>query len=315
MGSSELVEALQVLQPFVYGGLFLVALFQWRHRPVRASEASSSIPTWSTPSWRSKNSWLPLRSVPPRRSLGAFADPQRDDAWIGRRASGKREAQAGPGPLVAGHLADDPRISSIPLPREVYPLAVTNKRPRTSQARRQVVDATEAELDVNELLFGSADDNHLAQRQLTDRAQSALNLVKPLPQVDGFVFQRHVSPTVPAAPARETVCFATARVTGLNWTAEAGPVRRYLSRLHARFAVTIIFATVSGLRPSRSAISFSVFLPVMWRASARFCWDSVHDSAGCSGRRRHVAAEPASRAISLGPRGRAWEMEETRRAS
>jgi peptidoglycan/LPS O-acetylase OafA/YrhL len=37
MGSSELVEALQVLQPFVYGGLFLVALFQWRRRPVRPS--------------------------------------------------------------------------------------------------------------------------------------------------------------------------------------------------------------------------------------------------------------------------------------
>jgi PAS domain S-box-containing protein len=37
VGSSELVETLQLLQPFVYGGLFLVALFQWRRRPVRAS--------------------------------------------------------------------------------------------------------------------------------------------------------------------------------------------------------------------------------------------------------------------------------------
>jgi hypothetical protein len=88
------------------------------------------------------------------------------EAWhrVGRRTRGKREAQAGPGPLVAGHLADDPRISLYSLPREFYPLAVTNKRPRASQARRQVVDATQADLDVNELLFGSADDNHLAQR-------------------------------------------------------------------------------------------------------------------------------------------------------
>jgi PAS domain S-box-containing protein len=37
MESSELVEGLQVLQPFVYGGLFLVALFQWRRRPGRAT--------------------------------------------------------------------------------------------------------------------------------------------------------------------------------------------------------------------------------------------------------------------------------------
>jgi PAS domain S-box-containing protein len=37
MRSSSLVEALQVLQPFVYGGLFLVALIQWRRRPGRAS--------------------------------------------------------------------------------------------------------------------------------------------------------------------------------------------------------------------------------------------------------------------------------------
>jgi len=34
---AKLVEALQVLQPFVYGGLFLVALIQWRRRPGRAS--------------------------------------------------------------------------------------------------------------------------------------------------------------------------------------------------------------------------------------------------------------------------------------
>jgi PAS domain S-box-containing protein len=37
VGSSKLVEALQVLQPFVYGGLFLIALIQWRRRPGRAS--------------------------------------------------------------------------------------------------------------------------------------------------------------------------------------------------------------------------------------------------------------------------------------
>lgn len=37
MASSKLVEALQVLQPFVYGGLFLVAVIQWRRRPGRAS--------------------------------------------------------------------------------------------------------------------------------------------------------------------------------------------------------------------------------------------------------------------------------------
>jgi PAS domain S-box-containing protein len=36
VGSSELAEALQVLQPFVYGGLFLVALIRWRRRPGRA---------------------------------------------------------------------------------------------------------------------------------------------------------------------------------------------------------------------------------------------------------------------------------------
>jgi PAS domain S-box-containing protein len=33
MASSELVETLQLLQPFVYGALFLVALVQWRRRP------------------------------------------------------------------------------------------------------------------------------------------------------------------------------------------------------------------------------------------------------------------------------------------
>lgn len=37
MASSKLVEALQVLQPFVYGGLFMVALIQWRRRPGPAS--------------------------------------------------------------------------------------------------------------------------------------------------------------------------------------------------------------------------------------------------------------------------------------
>jgi PAS domain S-box-containing protein len=36
MSSSELVEALEILQPFVYGGLFLGAFIQWRRRPVRA---------------------------------------------------------------------------------------------------------------------------------------------------------------------------------------------------------------------------------------------------------------------------------------
>ena len=97
MGSSELVEALQVLQPFVYGGLFLVALFQWRHRPVRASEASSSIPTWSTPSWRSKNSWLPLRSAPPRRSLGAFADPSATTLGSSDGPAERERPRPGPG--------------------------------------------------------------------------------------------------------------------------------------------------------------------------------------------------------------------------
>jgi PAS domain S-box-containing protein len=33
---SELIDGLQVLQPFVYGGLFLVALVRWRRRPGRA---------------------------------------------------------------------------------------------------------------------------------------------------------------------------------------------------------------------------------------------------------------------------------------
>ena len=37
MTSSKLVGALEVLQPFVYGGLFLVALIQWRRRPGSAS--------------------------------------------------------------------------------------------------------------------------------------------------------------------------------------------------------------------------------------------------------------------------------------
>jgi PAS domain S-box-containing protein len=37
MGSSSLANALEALQPFVYGGLFLVALIQWRRRPGRSS--------------------------------------------------------------------------------------------------------------------------------------------------------------------------------------------------------------------------------------------------------------------------------------
>lgn len=37
MASSKLAEALQVLRPFVYGALFLVALIRWRRRPGRAS--------------------------------------------------------------------------------------------------------------------------------------------------------------------------------------------------------------------------------------------------------------------------------------
>jgi PAS domain S-box-containing protein len=36
-GSSELVKALQILQPVVYSGLFLVALVNWRRRPGQAS--------------------------------------------------------------------------------------------------------------------------------------------------------------------------------------------------------------------------------------------------------------------------------------
>ncbi len=55
-----------------------------------------------------------------------------------------------------------------------------------------------------------------------------------------------------------------------------------LYRGHRRFAATIIFATVSGRSFSRSAISSSVFFPVMWSARARFRCASVHDSAGCS---------------------------------
>jgi PAS domain S-box-containing protein len=37
MGSSSLANALEALQPYVYGGLFLVALIQWRRRPGRSS--------------------------------------------------------------------------------------------------------------------------------------------------------------------------------------------------------------------------------------------------------------------------------------
>ena len=37
MGSSSLASALEALQPYVYGGLFLVALVQWRRRPGRSS--------------------------------------------------------------------------------------------------------------------------------------------------------------------------------------------------------------------------------------------------------------------------------------
>jgi PAS domain S-box-containing protein len=36
-GSSELVKALQILQPVIYSGLFLVALINWRRRPGQAS--------------------------------------------------------------------------------------------------------------------------------------------------------------------------------------------------------------------------------------------------------------------------------------
>src|SRR5215207_1507247 len=37
MGSTSLADALEALQPYVYGGLFLVALIQWRRRPGRSS--------------------------------------------------------------------------------------------------------------------------------------------------------------------------------------------------------------------------------------------------------------------------------------
>jgi PAS domain S-box-containing protein len=37
MGSTSLANALEALQPYVYGGLFLVALVQWRRRPGRSS--------------------------------------------------------------------------------------------------------------------------------------------------------------------------------------------------------------------------------------------------------------------------------------
>ncbi|HET6791358.1 MAG TPA: ATP-binding protein [Actinomycetota bacterium] len=37
MGSSSVANALEALQPYVYGGLFLVALVQWRRRPGRSS--------------------------------------------------------------------------------------------------------------------------------------------------------------------------------------------------------------------------------------------------------------------------------------
>jgi PAS domain S-box-containing protein len=37
MGSATLADALEQLQPFVYGGLFLAALIQWRRRPGRSS--------------------------------------------------------------------------------------------------------------------------------------------------------------------------------------------------------------------------------------------------------------------------------------
>jgi PAS domain S-box-containing protein len=37
MGSASLADALEQLQPFVYGGLFLAALIQWRRRPGRSS--------------------------------------------------------------------------------------------------------------------------------------------------------------------------------------------------------------------------------------------------------------------------------------
>jgi len=85
--------------------------------------------------------------------------------------------------------------------------------------------------------------------------------------------------------------------------------------LHRRLAATIIFATVPGRRPSRSAISSSVFLPAMWRASARFCWASVHDSSGCSERRRDPAGGITLWLGFLGDRGWAGEIEGARRAS
>ena len=37
MGSATLADALEQLQPYVYGGLFLAALIQWRRRPGRSS--------------------------------------------------------------------------------------------------------------------------------------------------------------------------------------------------------------------------------------------------------------------------------------
>ena len=37
MGSATLADALEQLQPFVYGGLFLAAMIQWRRRPGRSS--------------------------------------------------------------------------------------------------------------------------------------------------------------------------------------------------------------------------------------------------------------------------------------
>ena len=37
MSLSELLSALETLQPFVYGGVAIAAFLQWRRRPGRAS--------------------------------------------------------------------------------------------------------------------------------------------------------------------------------------------------------------------------------------------------------------------------------------
>jgi hypothetical protein len=98
--------------------------------------------------------------------------------------------------------------------------------------------------------------------------------------------------------------------SGSGGFSHPAPVRRETRyRVHLRFAVTITSATVLGRSFSRSAISSSVFLPVMWSASARFSWGSVQDSVGCSERGCRSSGGAAGWLPLRRGRGRAGEME------